>query len=332
MDRKELMQALEIVKPGLASKAVIDQSTSFAFIGNRIITYNDEISISHPVEGLAIDGAVRSEELYQLLSRITKDEIEITMSEAELLLKAGRARAGIVLQQEIKLPLDELGNRAKWKPLPDDFIKAADFVTPSCSKDMSRPTLTCINVRNDGIIEASDDYRITRYKIEEMPIPTFLLPGSSARILARYKPIKIAESKGWMHFKCESGTIFSCRIYEGEFPNVDKHFEVKGKKIEFPDTLVNALDRAAVFGAREHQLDDEVTIKIMDNKINISSENDFGWFDEDVKIQYDDKGLGFIINPSFLKSILEQLSSCMIGERCMKFDGPNWMHVISLSQ
>ena len=46
INKKELQEALERVKPGLASRELIEQSTSFAFMRDRVVTYNDEISIS----------------------------------------------------------------------------------------------------------------------------------------------------------------------------------------------------------------------------------------------------------------------------------------------
>ena len=67
LNKTDLQKALEIVKPGLANKEMIEHSTSFAFIGGRVVTYNDEISLSHPVEGLEIEGAIHAEELYKLL-------------------------------------------------------------------------------------------------------------------------------------------------------------------------------------------------------------------------------------------------------------------------
>jgi len=75
IQKEQLKKALETVKPGLAGKEIIEQSTSFAFMGDRVVTYNDEISISHPVEGLNLTGAIRAEELYQLLSKLKREEI-----------------------------------------------------------------------------------------------------------------------------------------------------------------------------------------------------------------------------------------------------------------
>ena len=152
MNKTDLQNALEIVKPGLANKEMIEQSTSFAFIDGRVVTYNDEISLSHPVEGLEIEGAIQAEQLYKLLSKIKQDEIEVTTENAEIIFQAGKMKAGLTLQQEIKLPLDEISKPGKWKTLPDDFVKYIRMAMQVCSQDMSRPVLTCVHVNEDGRI------------------------------------------------------------------------------------------------------------------------------------------------------------------------------------
>ena len=70
INKVELQEALEKVKPGLASRELIEQSTSFAFMGDRVVTYNDEISISHPVKNLDVTGAVKAQTLYAFLNKI----------------------------------------------------------------------------------------------------------------------------------------------------------------------------------------------------------------------------------------------------------------------
>ena len=73
INKAELQTALEKVKPGLASRELIEQSTSFAFMGDRVVTYNDEISISHPVAGVDINGAVKAQALYDFVSEVKKE-------------------------------------------------------------------------------------------------------------------------------------------------------------------------------------------------------------------------------------------------------------------
>jgi hypothetical protein len=58
----DLLHALEVVKPGLGRQEQIQQTTSFAFITGRVVTYNDELSISHPLANCEIEGAIKPEE------------------------------------------------------------------------------------------------------------------------------------------------------------------------------------------------------------------------------------------------------------------------------
>jgi len=106
INKSNLQKALEIVKPGLASKELIEQATSFAFINGCVITYNDEISISHPVDGLELEGAIQAEKLYSILTKLKTDEIEVTINDKEIILQSGKSKIGLTLQSEIKLPLD----------------------------------------------------------------------------------------------------------------------------------------------------------------------------------------------------------------------------------
>ena len=150
MKKQHLLEALEIVKPGLATKEVIEQTNYFAFMGGRVVTYNDKISLSHPVLGLDVTGAVHAEELYQLLRKIKKEDIEVVMTDNEIGLSAGNAKAGLVLQQEIKLPLSEVAEHSKWFKLPEGFLKSLKFALGAVSSDSSEPILTTVHVNQKG--------------------------------------------------------------------------------------------------------------------------------------------------------------------------------------
>lgn len=331
--KKDLQNALEIVKPGLATKEVIEQTTSFAFINGRVVTFNDEISISHPLEGLEIEGALKAEKLYALLGKIKKEEIDISIVKNEVILTSGRATAGLPLQTEIKLPLEEGKMIGKWKPLPENFIKFMSFAMPSCSKDMSRPVLTCVHVSKEGFIEASDNFRITRCDLkEELPIKDFLIPAASAVDVVKLNPTKIGEAKGWILFKTEEGTIIKCRIFEDEFPDITPFLKAKGNIVILPKTIEAVLDRAMVFSKSEggHLLDGSVTITLGDNRFKIAAESDSGWFKEEVNIKYELDPVTFSITPYLLKGILSETLACIITKDKIKFEGENWVYITLL--
>lgn len=329
LNKDELKSALEVVKPGLASKEIIEQSTSFAFMDGRVVTYNDEISISHPVEGLSIEGAVKAEELYKLLSKLKKDEIEMELTESEVILSSGRMRAGLVLMKEIKLPLEELGDMdGKWKKLPENFVEGLKFAIGSCSSDMSQAILTCVHITND-FMEASDSFRISIYFVK-LPVKDVLLPAPSAKHLLGFTPTHILEGTSWVHFKNAAGTILSCRIFEDKFPNTAHIVNVEGESIQFPRTLTEILDRAVVFSKRDHFTDETITVVLGEKRIVISGSSDYGWFEESANIKYTGRAIEFKITPDLLSGILNQSSDCVLSKDRIMFTGENWKYVAML--
>ena len=51
-------------------------------------------------------------------------------------------------------------------------------------------------------------------------------------------PTHIAEGQGWIHFKTEKGTEYSCRTFFGDtFPDVSKYMDVQGEDFELPKSI-----------------------------------------------------------------------------------------------
>jgi len=165
-----------------------------------------------------------------------------------------------------------------------------------------------------------------------MPTGSYLLPASIAQILIKYPIIEIAEGTGWNHFRTREGTVFSCRIFEGVFPDVDASgiMDVKGETLELPKGLSDILDRARVFAKRDFALDSEVLISIRDKKIIVKGQSEYGWFEEEANIRYNNAPITFYIHPDFLKEMLSATTACVVGESSIKFTGENWEHVIWL--
>lgn len=335
INKTELQTALELIKPGLANKEMIEQSTSFVFTKGKIVTYNDLISISHPVKGLEnLEGAIQAEELYHLVSRMKSEEVEIIQEGSELIFSAGRVKAGISLQAEIKLPLDSLNPPNKWKDLPDEFLLLIRMAIGVCSKDMSNPSLTGIHVADTGIIESTDRYKIIRGTMKKgLGIPSFILGASSAKEVLKLKVIKIAESIGWIHFKTEENTVLSCRTINASFPDLTPFLSPnRGIKVGFPKTMVEMLDRAYVFAKRDYFLDEWVEIKIANNRVKVRANSPTGWIEEEANVKYSDSPITFLITPYLLKDILLQTQTCSISEKSVVFEGGNWKYLAILRE
>ncbi len=332
INKQELLEALEKVKPGLANKEIIEQSTSFAFMGDRVVTYNDEISISHPVKDLDVVGAVKSQALYQFLSKVKKDEISVSWEDNQVKISAGKAKAGLALEGNVTLPIEEIGKIGNWKDLPEGVDEALSSSFSTCSRDMSRPILTCVHIRKEGIIEASDGFRITRVTTgKKLPIKPILIPATSIKELVKYPITKLAQGEGWVHFKTDDNTIFSCRVFEDRYPDIDPIIDFKGKKLELPKAMIEVLDRANVFVDEEFETDALVSIVVDEGVMNISAKSGSGWFEESMRVKYKGDKIAFKGHPRYLTEIISKISLCEIGSNRIKFEGSNWVHVIALT-
>lgn len=112
MNRKQLIDALGVVRPALASQSLVESLTHLLFTGKEVIAYNDQIGISAPL-ATSFKGAVPGLTLLSLLSASRAAEVEFTTTDTEVMAKAGGAK--------LKLPL---------KP-PESFL----FEMPKVPKD-----------------------------------------------------------------------------------------------------------------------------------------------------------------------------------------------------
>ncbi len=334
INKKELQEALERVKPGLASRELIEQSTSFAFMKDRVVTYNDEISISHPVKNLDVTGAVKAQALYAFLNKIKREEIDVEWEENQVIIKAGKSKAGLVFEQEVKLPVEEIGEIKGWKKLPTEILEALKFCYPCCSRDMSRPILTCVYVSGKNV-QASDSFQIVQCKLQKKaPIKPFLLPASAIKELIKYNVTEISEGQGWLHFKTEDGTVFSSRVFDGEFPEIEGLLDFDGVEITFPKTAVPALERAQIFSKSEEvRMGNmaEVVVEVSNGQIRFSAQDESGWCEEIVKSNYKGETIKFTAGAESLINLLSQFSSCICGHDRIKFSGENWRHIIAVT-
>jgi DNA polymerase III sliding clamp (beta) subunit (PCNA family) len=332
INRKKFQEALAIVKPGLANKEFIEQTTSFAFMGNTVVTYNDEISVSHPVDGLDLTGALQAKELYELLGRMKGETIELTVKDGELQLKSGKVKAGFTLEEEIKLPLDQdIAEQGTWYPVPEGFCEAMKIATASCGWSASQGKWTAIHVEGNTV-ESGDGFRYTRCTLADVvPIKAFLIPAESAPEALRIKPTQMAEGDGWVHFRNEADTVLSCRVfYEEDYPDITPVFDVTGQPFHFPMEITDLLERATLFAKRDALTDERVYFTLAKGRMIIKSDSVQGWFREDMPIEYTDEPRHFSMYPYSIQDVIQRENECVLGESMLLIKGKTWVYVAPL--
>lgn len=326
--RKDVLAALDAVMPGVTQGKELEQSNCFVFTKERVFTYNDEVAVSHPIK-IGIGGAVPAKAFRTLLNKVKTDEVELTINKGELLLKGSKAKAGLRLETDVTLPLEDIGMPTKWIKLPEKFCDALTFCLFSASKDETKLILTNLHVC-ETFVESCDNYRITRYNMGKGASKAFpkelLIPAFAAKDIASNEPVEYATTEGWLHFRNEKDVTYSCRTFDDEYPDFSPFIaECEGDDVEFPETLNEILDRANVLSDGER-----VSLILEDGELFVATENESGWFEETCDVDYDSKPAEFDIQPEFMKNILKFKGTSTITDKMLRFDSDNFVHVVKL--
>lgn len=327
--RSELNKVLNKVKPGLASKEVIEQSTSFVFKDGQVATYNDEIAVNHPMD-IGLVGAVQSKELLALLSKIRDEEINVKEKNGELIITGQKFKSGIRLEEEINLPLDFLNAEIEFKDLPEGFSEGAHLCIFSAAAENVSPVLSNIHVKKD-FIESCDNFRLTRCKMEVEMEDELLISSVGVQHLVNYDLNQYGLSEGWIHFKDrKNGLVFSCRTFEEQYPNLDNFLTAKGMPIRLPDGLNDVLDRSGIFSTETDGARNLVSVTIGDNWCKVRGENEHGWFEEKIRVKTKEKTFIFMVSPKILQDILKRSNKATLSDTVLKFRAQKFDHVVSL--
>ncbi len=339
INRKELLEQLESVLPGLSAREIIEQSSCFIFKDKRVTTYNDEIACSQK-SLLKIEGAVQAMPLISILRKLQEEELEIDINDkgTQLLVKGKHRRAGIQMEQDIILPIDAVDKPKKWKGLPADFADAIAFVQPCAGSNESQFTLTCIHICPKWI-EACDNHQVARYKIKTDIVNPTLIRKESLKYIVSLDMVIFSETKNWIHFKNSTGLIFSCRHFlvddsddekEG-YPSKDitKVLKTSGEPLILPKGLKESVEKAEIFSS-ENVEGSNVIVNLKPGKFKITGKGVLGWFTEIKKSKYNGKPLQFTIPTKLLLELVQQYSRCEVSSSNLKITRENFVYVTAL--
>lgn len=326
--REDLLQCLEMVRPGLSAQDNVAQSTCFAFTDGRVFTFNDEVYCSY-VCPLKIEGAVAATPLLSLLSKMKDHTISIEEGKGKLLIKGNRRRAGIRMESEVLLTNVKVPKEnSLWSKLHDEFCTAVDIVRRCAGTDESLFSLTCVHITAD-FVEAFDNSQISRYPLKIDIKKPILVSQKSLLHIGSSTMTEWAQTKSWLHFRNADGLVISCRLYIEDYPNLDNIVNVKGRKIELPAKLTEATSIAEIFSDSSSD-QSGIKIRLMKGRMTIKGEGADGWYKETKRLQYDGPDLQFSIAPKMILEITKRRHECEITQGLLKVDGGKFVYVTCL--
>ena len=291
INKKLLLESLKNCMPGVDSgNTVLQGSDTFVFHNGRIFSYNDNISVSVPIEQSemleeSVEGAVKADEFFKILSKLPNDEVNFAVSEKSWLLKSGKAKAELTLidfDYESRLKGIEPSN--DWKEIKDDFI----FAIGSCKMENNKSPLSGVFVSGKEVI-STDAYQLNRFTMPETDLPNFWISDNSVNELLKIKNFTSMQLQGnWVHFKTEQGVIFSIKVLNKDNYPYDKVVKLLDNcnvenafNATFPENLFDAIDRATAFSMdmSGHNL---IRLVLSPKNIEVSSERTSGKYEEKV--------------------------------------------------
>ncbi len=329
-ERKKVLEVLKRIRPGIASKNLVESMTYFFLSGNNIVTYNDRISILHPFK-TQFSAFVKADTFYNLMVKSSVEKFHLLRTGEKVFVKAKGLRVNIpVIIDEVVInkikSVEESLRDIKWYPLPENFAECVNLCSFAASTSESESTLSCVRI--DGkICIASDNNRIATADLDKKMKPMFIKASEVGKLIG-IDPISYSESKAWLHFKNKEGCIFSIRIIKGEYPDFLPHFDFEGDNVNLPQNLTEGTDLASIFAS---ELDKpSISITILKNKCKLSVKSEGGNLDFFTTIEYSGDRLEFTINPDFLLEMMKFSTSVVFVKGKAKLETDNFSLLTSL--
>lgn len=331
---KELLAALKAVKPGLDKQGTVEQMDHFIFTGDSVITYNDKICVSHPID-TDIRCSVNAEDLFNIVNKIKESEIDMEFEGNILSLETETTEAAIasdISEAKAEDMISILGiEDLDWEPLHDDVIKGIDLCRFSVARDRTKGVITCVGIKDNRVL-SSDNIRVSMFEgDEDIEMPEILLPGPAANELVKFKPTHYCLTESWVHFLTEDEATFSSRVVTGQYPPAEKFFKIDTpNKLKLPDGLIDTVEGVTAMCVGESEAEKNVTVKIDDGMLVVQAKKERGWVTKKMEVPYKGDTILFGINPYFLSEVLRMTQHMLLGKNRAIFRSANFRHLISL--
>lgn len=337
INRLELLEVLDKIKPGLTKKGIVEEMTHFIFTGKDVITFSDQIAIVHPFP-LETPFSVKGEEFYKLIKGINEEEFDLSIKEDKIIIKSDKTKASIstVLDKRDKIDSSLISlkkdMRKEWNKLPKDFIMGLRLTAFSAAKDLSMGTFSCIYIKENNIF-SSDRIRVSWFNLSEN-MSEFLISAIDAQELSKFEGYSTirewTEGNNWVHFKTGDGVTFSIKKILGIFKEIKHLFDIKGEVINLPEELQETLNSISFIAEGDIEVNKIVHITIENNTIICKAEKEIGWVEKIIECDYERKQLHFLVNPIFLSQVLAKSASMTLTDKVALFETENFKHIIAL--
>lgn len=328
--RLSLLSALDAVQPGLSATNRIEQSGCFIFKSGRVQTFNDEVAcrVRSPLKD-KLEGAVPAKQLQALLRLLPDEEVDVLSTPTKLIVKGKRSKTDLLMDAEVVLPVDEIEQPTAWGPLHKTFTEAVGMVEACASKDSDHFVATCVHV-HPRRVEATDGFRIARYKLRTGLAAPTLVKRDSLKHIIGLDMTEVGVTDNWLHFRNPAGLEVSCRRHLDKFLDMTDGLKISNAHAAvLPKGLGEVMKRAELFSAEDVD-NNEVTVTLKDNRIWVVGQSASGRHRERRAMSWSGTPVSFVIPPKLLAEISERYNDVLISDTKIKVDGGRFQYVAAV--
>ncbi len=326
VDRKQFLEILESVSPGLTIRDVVEQSSCLIFRGGMVSTFNDEVMCSRPISTKE-EGAVMAAPLLKVLRGWPSGRIGVKFTDKELLLanKTRTRTAGIRLEAKIVSPIDMIAKPTKWKALHSEFCNILHLSNQCTTSVGPMDVLACVHITKH-CVEACDRFQAIRHTIDTGLNHSSLIHRDAIKYIKAGKMVKVNEAEAWLHFCNDDDLMLSCRRWMGSYRSLDSILEADdSSSVILPNEILDVVNKAQIFASDSKQ----VLVEMDSGKLKISGENSSGWFKETIELKHTGSAMKFRITPELLCRVAG--SECRISRKKIRVDNGSFVWVAALS-
>lgn len=159
MNRNDLLAALKICRPALASNDLIPVLSHYCFDGDRVFAYNDVMCIAVDID-VGISCALPGDPLYRVIDSFSSDEVYLEAQKTDVLVRGKTKKAKVTmpfLTAHTFLYRDPGDKEATQDmELTEETVNAMQFCLDSVPDNPLLPYQMGITVSKDGWMYASD--------------------------------------------------------------------------------------------------------------------------------------------------------------------------------
>lgn len=332
IDRQQLLHTLDLLKPGLSAKGLIDQSDCYVFRKGKALTFNGEVCCRTACDLGGFEGAVKGGPLAAVLAKMSDDTLEVEPGDGTVRFHGRRKKLEVTAEAEVRLPVAAVDRPGEWKRLPEEFVDALRLVQDCAGSDESRYVTTCVHLTPKWL-EATNNNQAARYRTALPVTGPMLVRKDAVKHVLDVGVTELAESANWLHFRNPAGLVLSVRRRADPYVNLTPHLKpaAGGAAVVLPKGLKLILDCAAVFSGEDKERD-EVTVGLKPGKVRLTGRGASGSYSEWTKVGYDGPPLEFAAAPDLLKQLVDRFDGCVVTEDRLRIEGGSFVYVSALAR